>query len=67
MTIELPHTNFFIDDAGLVYYDKGIVVQNGQGLHEVYLLWVADGNTAEEWQPDAVEPETTQSDMEEEI
>jgi hypothetical protein len=32
-----------------------------------YEAWVADGNTAEEWQPDAVEPETTQPDMEEEI
>jgi hypothetical protein len=32
-----------------------------------YLAWVADGNTAEEWQPNAVEPETTQPDMEEEV
>jgi hypothetical protein len=32
-----------------------------------YLAWVADGNTAEEWQPNDVEPETTQPDMEEEI
>ena len=32
-----------------------------------YIAWVAEGNTAEEWQPDAVEPETTQPDMEEEI
>jgi hypothetical protein len=32
-----------------------------------YLAWVADGNTAEEWQPVAVEPETIQPDMEEEV
>lgn len=41
-----------------------------------YLAWVADGNTAEAWNDDAItepvvepttEPETTQPDMEEEI
>jgi hypothetical protein len=32
-----------------------------------YVKWLFDGNTAEEWQPNAVEPETTQPDMEEEI
>ena len=32
-----------------------------------YVKWLFDGNTAEEWQPDVVEPETTQPDMEEEV
>jgi hypothetical protein len=32
-----------------------------------YLAWVADGNTADEWQPDIFEPEITQPDMEEEV
>lgn len=32
-----------------------------------YVKWLFDGNTAEEWQPDAVELETTQPDMGEEV
>jgi hypothetical protein len=34
-------------------------------MYAEYLAWVAEGNTAEEWQPVAVEPETTQPDTEE--
>jgi hypothetical protein len=52
MSIELPHINFFIDLNGIIYYDGGVVVANCQGLHEVYLAWVAEGNTPEEWSPD---------------
>ena len=51
MSIELPHCNFFIDANGIVYYDNGVVVNDGNGLYQAYLAWVAEGNTAEEWSP----------------
>ena len=49
MSIELQHYNFFVDANGVIYYDGGVVIADGKNLHEAYLAWVADGNTAEEW------------------
>jgi hypothetical protein len=49
MSIELPHTNFFIDTNGVVYYDNGVVANDGNALYQAYLAWVAEGNTPEEW------------------
>lgn len=49
--IELPHHNFFIDVNGVVYYDNGVVANDGNDLYEIYLAWVAEGNTPEQWQP----------------
>ena len=49
VVMELSHYNFQIDDNGVVYYDSGIVIPDGNPLHEAYLAWVAEGNTAEEW------------------
>jgi hypothetical protein len=53
MSIELSHYNFFISPTGVVYYNGGVVVNDGNALYEAYLAWVAEGNTAEEWSPDA--------------
>ena len=47
--IELPHYNFYINDIGIVYYDGGVVANDGNFLYMAYLAWVAEGNTAEEW------------------
>ena len=52
MSMELPHCNFFIDVNGIVYYDNGVVVNDGNALYQAYLAWVAEGNEAEEWIPD---------------
>ena len=61
-------------------YGGGIVYLSSDGYqftadesnrhYRAFLLWCADGNTASEWNADAitestVEPETTQPDMEE--
>ena len=63
--------NYFID-GDLIRFDfedrSGYFHKDYECEQSVaYLAWVAEGNTAEEWQPDAVEPETTQPDMEEEV
>lgn len=52
MSIELPHTNFFIDANDVVYYDGGVVANDGNSLYEAYLEWIAQGNTPKEWIPD---------------
>ena len=48
--MELPHTNFFIDNNGVVYYDGGVVVNDGNSLYEAYLAWIAEGNEPQEWE-----------------
>jgi hypothetical protein len=50
MSIELPHTNFFINNNGAVYYDGGLVVNDGNYLYQAYLEWVSEGNTPELWE-----------------
>jgi hypothetical protein len=57
------------DDIAIFVSDEKVM--SGLASESVeYQAWIADGNTAEEWKPDAiteptVEPETTQPDMEE--
>jgi len=57
--------------AGIIFVyhpDKGVIPEDAMNVDYLeYVKWLFDGNTAEEWQPDSVEPETTQPDMEEEI
>ena len=50
MSIELPHHNFFIDANGVVYYDNGVVANDGNSLYPAYLAWVAEGNEAQPWE-----------------
>jgi hypothetical protein len=45
MSIELPHTDFYIDSNGSIYYDGGVVVNDGNALYQAYLSWVEEGNT----------------------
>jgi hypothetical protein len=49
MIFELPHTNFYIDKNGILYYDDGIVIQDFNPLHQAYLKWLEEGNEPEEW------------------
>lgn len=48
--IELPHYNFFIDENGIVYYDGGVVANDGNLLHQAYLAWISEGNAPQPWE-----------------
>ena len=47
------HTDSLINTATLAFHDGEIIVffTEQSPLHKAYLAWVAEGNTAEEWNP----------------
>lgn len=47
--IQLEHYDFYVDKNGIVYYDNGVVADDGNALYEEYKRWIADGNTPKEW------------------
>ena len=50
--MELNHYDFYIDSNGVVYYDSGIVVNDGNPLYQAYEEWLEEGNTPEPWEPE---------------
>jgi len=46
---------YYIDDFGTIYDSLGVIAQDNNPHHLAYLAWLEEGNTPEEWNPNAIE------------